>query len=157
MKLNDRVKFRTTSGDDIKSDSTVKTTTVTPKKTKITSYKSNNKPNDEVIAHLTQLFDDKSIIGKSDFIVFSKTNTLLGNPLKSSDKIINVNLINDKSLDCKFISISFRVITYREIKNVSKEYVIIRKSGIFPTLVKREYIEDPKYANYAKKLYEQFT
>lgn len=135
-----------------------------PKKSnkKDISIKENNTPINSVfeltVDALNNYFKRAKKVPKKDFNqLYKGRKTLLGSLLKENDIFIEVAVINTEGIDINtFLSISFRYVSKREIKDVSKKYVIIDPDRRYPLLVESKYMDMIEYVNYRDKIYKQF-
>lgn len=112
--------------------------------------------NSDTEDYIKKYFVDKTVIGKKDLSYHSEKRTLLNNKLRAMDKIIEVLVINAESaVSARFISVTFRIIAEREIKQISKKYVQFGESSRYPKLIERKYLEQKKYKEFREKLYTQ--
>ena len=95
---------------------------------------------------------------KKDFnILYKGRKTLLGSLLKENDSFIEFGVVNVEGiLTNKFISLSFRYVAKREIKDIAKMYIILDTDRRFPILIESKYMELPEYNKHRDKIYKQF-
>ena len=109
------------------------------------------------VSTLTRHFEGRSKLGKDLFnTIYNGKKTILGTPIKSTDKIISVLLISSDTFSNKFISVSIRYVSEREIKKVSKKYISLDNSRREPLLVECKYMESVKYQDCRQKIVDQF-
>ena len=106
---------------------------------------------------LTKYFSEKNKLGKDGYTVYKGKKSLTGSLIKQSDKVVQALLVNAvDAINTKFISVTFRTITEREIKKVTKKYISLDNSRRIPLLVERKYMEQMKYSEHRQKIAEQF-
>ena len=101
----------------------------------------------ETLSVITDKFNGRKSIGKADLLAFANNKTLFGKTLKSTDKIIFVNVINEMSLESKFISISPKIIAFSEINKVSRQFVPILNGKRLLTIVKKKVLNNKEYSD----------
>lgn len=110
----------------------------------------------ETVDCLSTYFEGKKSIGKADMEIYSGKTSILGTKIRSIDKIIEVALINAQSADTSnFISISFKKVLERDIKDVAKKYVCVSSRKRYPLIVERKYMEQKQYKNIRKRILEE--
>lgn len=106
---------------------------------------------------LKSFFDKRDRIGKDGMVIYEGKKTFLGAKIKSTDKIIEFALINAQSADTsKFISISFKKMTEKEIKKIAKQYQVIGEPKRYPQLVDRKYMVLGKYKSIKTRVLDDF-
>lgn len=153
--LDDYVVFEdnpSTPSKPKKSKNSIKKTHICENKTPINSVM------ELTIESFNKYFKDAKKVSKKDFgISYKGKKTLLGSLIKENDIFIEVSVINSEGiLSNKFISIGFKFVAKREIKEVSKTYVILDEDRRIPLLVESKYMDMSEYSDYRDKIYEQF-
>lgn len=107
--------------------------------------------------YFTEAFSNATKLKTSDMVGFSNHKTIFGKIIKARDKIINVAVINAEGiLTNRFISISFKCVSYTEFKEFLEKYIIVKTNKRYATIVERVYMEDIQYANHRQRIVEQF-
>ena len=114
---------------------------------------------EETIRILEKYFENEQKIGKSVYeTVYKGKKTILGSLIKSTDKVVSVmKIMGDTIINAKFVSVSPKFITERELKTVAKKFVAINESRRLPLLVEAKYICSEDYAKHRQEVYDQFT
>lgn len=107
---------------------------------------------------LVERFEQRKKIGKDVYnTCYKGKKTLLGSLIKQTDKVMSVLLVNgDNAKDARFISVSPRYITDREIESLSKRYVSLDHSRRELALVEAKYMNGVDYQKHRQKIVDQF-
>lgn len=107
--------------------------------------------------YLKGFFNKCKKIGKDGLVIYENRNTFLGKKINASDKVIEFALINGESSDSSFMTISFKLLIEKEIKEISKIYTSIGVDRRYPMLVDKKYMSGKKYKANRMKILEQFS
>jgi len=107
---------------------------------------------------LDERFDKVKKLNKDTYVnSYKGKKTLLGSLIKQTDKVIHVLLVNgNNARGAKFVSVSPRYITEREIGMVSKSYVSLDHSRRVLAVVEAKYMNGINYQKHRQKIVDQF-
>ena len=80
---------------------------------------------------------------------------MFGRKITASDKVKEIAIIN-AGQSSRFISVSFKLITESEIKQVATAYTTIGAERRYPLLVEVKYVYDPKYKDIYLQIQNEF-
>ena len=109
------------------------------------------KPKTESERYFETQFTGVDKITKKELPNYTGKTSLYNTIFKINDKIMEIAILNaGDALTCRHLSITFKRITERDLKKLLKDYIIIKMTPKYPTLVERKYMEDKEYKDYKK-------
>lgn len=110
--------------------------------------------NKETEQYLLRYFKNVEKIGKDGIHLDKKT--ILKNKIQPTDIVLEVAVVNgDGAASNNFVSVSFKLICFKEIKELSKIYLPIDNGKKYPTLVDKKYMELSEFYEHKRKIMDQ--
>jgi hypothetical protein len=114
---------------------------------------------DETVNTFKRYFESLDRIGKDAYnVVYKNVKTILGNPIKSTDKVLSVlSIIPGTITSESFISVSPRFVVEREMKLVAKKYVSVNGTRRVPVVVEAKYMNSEHYPKHRKNILAEYS